>query len=371
MLIRLVLLTFLATTAMACNKNDPDPPANNNPPDTAAVELTSRVLTENLSYPWQLLWGPDDMIWMSERPGRISRVNPTTGEIMPLADIEEVVANGEGGLLGMVLFSNSSQQINLYVAYDYTKNDSYTGKVVRFDYNNGSLSNPLTIIDDLNAAGIHNGCRMIIFPADQKLYITTGDAANQSTPQDLSSRNGKILRVNLDGSIPADNPDPASPIWSFGHRNPQGLVAIDDIIFSSEHGPDTDDEINIIERGRNYGWPNVRGDCDAAEQTFCNENNVVEPVINWTPTIAVCGISYYNSDSIPQWKNSILMATLKHQRLMQLKLSEDHRSVEDTNDFFIEQYGRLRDVCVSPDGRVFICTSNGGNNDVIVEIRRK
>ena len=143
-------------------------------------------------------------------------------------------------------------------------------------------------------------------------------------------------------------------------------------MFSSEHGPDTDDEINIIEKGGNYGWPDVRGFCDEAdEKSFCNDHNVVEPVTSWTPTIAVCAINYYKSDSIPQWKNSLLMATLKDERLIQLKLSDDQRSITESHDFFTSQYGRIRDVCVAHDGRVFICTSNGDNKDVIVEVKKK
>jgi glucose/arabinose dehydrogenase len=369
MFIRIASLTLICLSTLACHKKkDPSPP---DPPDDP-VEITSIVLTEDLNFPWELLWGPDNMIWMSERGGRISRVDPTTGEVTPITTIDEVVSQGEGGLLGMALNMTSGMQITLYAAYDYMKNGNYTGKVVRYDYANGSLTNPVIIVDDIQAAGIHNGCRLLIFPGDQKLYITSGDASDQDNPQNLDSKNGKVLRINLDGSIPGDNPDPASAVWSYGHRNPQGLVFAGNVIISSEHGPDSDDEINIIEKGKNYGWPNVRGLCDEAdEQTFCNSNDVIEPIMKWTPTIAVSGIDYYERDSIPQWNNSILVATLKNQRMMQLKLSDDHKSVVDTEEFFVNQYGRLRDVCVAPDGRVFLCTSNGGNDDVIVEVKKK
>lgn len=373
MFIRSAVYGLLLISVFACRKNNNNNTPPPDPPDgDTTVELSSRVITENLQFPWQLLWGPDNMLWMSERGGRISRVDPETGDVMPVTTINEVVARGEGGLLGMVLQMNGSQQLQLWVAYDYEKGDAYTGKVVRYDYVNGALINPLTIIDDLAAAGIHNGCRLIIFPGDQKLYITTGDAADQNTPQDLNSRNGKILRLNTDGTIPADNPDPSSPVWSYGHRNPQGLVFVDDLIFSSEHGPESDDEINIIEKGGNYGWPDVRGLCNSSgELAFCETNDVVEPIMNWTPTIAVSGMAYYDKDSIAQWKNSLLVATLKNQRLMQLKLSGDHRSIVDTDEYLISQYGRLRDVCVASDGRVFVCTSNGNNEDVIVEVRKQ
>ena len=176
--------------------------------------------------------------------------------------------------------------------------------------------------------------------------------------------------MNLDGSIPADNPDPSSPVWSIGHRNAQGLVFVGDSLFSSEHGPDTDDEINIIRRGGNYGWPDVRGICGAGEEAFCNANNVVEPIMQWTPTIATCGLDYYNNDLIPQWKNSLLLSTLKDATLFQLRLNSTHSAIDSTAEFFENQFGRLRDLCVAPDGRVFISTSNG-TDDKIIEINRK
>jgi aldose sugar dehydrogenase len=368
MQLRLLICCVLLVAGTSCFK---DPPSSSNPPPPATpVEITSKVLTDGLQFPWEILWGPDNMIWMTERGGRISRVDPSSGTVLQIADLDEVVSTGEGGMLGMVLHPQFDQSPFVYVAYDYEKAGEYTGKVVRFTYNNGSLSSALTIVDDLDAARIHNGCRLVI-SKDNKLFITTGDASDQSHPQDLSSRNGKVLRVNLDGTIPAGNPFDGSAVWSWGHRNAQGLVFVNDSLFSSEHGPDTDDEVNIIHKGSNYGWPDVRGKCDASEQSFCNENNVVEPLINWTPTIAACGLDYYNNDLIPQWKNSLLLCTLKGSRLLQLKLNSGNTAIENSTEFFADQYGRLRDVCLSPDGRVFICTSNGANGDKIVEVGRE
>src|SRR5688572_7782027 len=201
MITRHVLYSIITFSLLSCIKEDSP---NDPPPDEIPVEITSKVLAGNLNYPWEILWGPDNMIWMTERQGRITRVDPATGSITPLATIDEVVSTGEGGLLGMVLYPAFTQPSNVYVAYNYTKSGTYTGKVVRYDYINGTLSNPFVIIDDLKASGIHNGCRLVI-SADEKLFITTGDASDQSTPQNFSSLNGKILRVNLDGSIPADN----------------------------------------------------------------------------------------------------------------------------------------------------------------------
>jgi aldose sugar dehydrogenase len=188
-------------------------------------------------------------------------------------------------LLGMVLHPDFTNQPFVYVVYNYSSG-GYKEKVVRFSFTGTALNSPFTIIDNIPAASIHNGSRLVITP-DLKLFITTGDAANTALSQNTSSLAGKILRLNLDGTVPADNPLPGNPVWSWGHRNPQGLVFANNILYSSEHGPNTDDEVNIIEKGRNYGWPNVAGFCNTtAEQTFCSANNVVEPQKAWTPTIA-------------------------------------------------------------------------------------
>jgi glucose/arabinose dehydrogenase len=360
------LILFIIFFAQ-CKKNN----NTNIPPDLPGpVVIKDTAILQGLNFPWEILWGPDNFIWMTERGGKISRVNPATGAVSMLHTITEVVSTGEGGLLGMVLHPNFSTNPHVFVAYNYNS-AGYKEKIVRFTYTGSALTNPVTILDNITAASIHNGCRLVITP-DLKLLITTGDAANTSLPQNTNSVNGKILRLNLDGTIPADNPVADNPYWSFGHRNPQGLVFANNILYSSEHGPSTDDEVNIIEKGRNYGWPDVHGFCDAAaEQVFCSANNVKEPIKIWTPTTAACGLEYYNHNLIPQWKNSLLMVALKDARLHQMKLDATFRSITETNEYFTGKYGRMRDLCISPDGKVYICTSNGGNNDRIIEISKK
>jgi len=336
-------------------------------PDSSGgtVTIKDSVLISGLNFPWEILWGPDNFIWMTERGGKISRLNPVTGALVPIATIPEVVSIGEGGMLGMVLHPDFPTNPSVFVVYDYNSGNGYTEKVVRYNYSGGALSSPVTLIDNIHANSIHNGSRLLIL--NNQLFITTGDAGDQSQPQNMSVVNGKILRINLDGSIPADNPVPGNPVWSFGHRNPQGLVYANGILYSAEHGQNTDDEINIIEKGRNYGWPNVTGPCDLSEeQSFCSANNVKESIKAWTPTIAPSGLDFYDKAMIPQWKNSLLLATLKNRRLIQLKLDEAHTSIIETHEFFTDKYGRMRDVCISPDGKVYICTSNGGDDKVIV-----
>ena len=340
---------------------------NDTPTVQTTGELKQKVIVENISYPWEILWGPDNFIWMTERGGRVSLVNPGTGAVSILYTIPDVEANGEGGLLGMALHPKFESNPFVYVVYDYNSSNGYKEKVVRFTYRNNTLSSPVILMDNINASSIHNGSRLLI--VGDKLFITTGDASNQPDAQNTGAKNGKILRINLDGTIPADNPIPNNPMWSWGHRNPQGLVMVGNQLFSSEHGPTSDDEINIIEKGRNYGWPTVKGFCDDNdEKEFCRANNVKEPLKVWTPTAALSGMDFYNKDYLPQWKNSLLVVALKNSRLYQLKLNAAQTAITETIEFFNDDYGRLRDVCISPDGKVYICTSNG--DDKIIEIRR-
>jgi glucose/arabinose dehydrogenase len=346
----------------------------------AQTDLQTKTIAANLDTPWEILWGPDNFIWFTERSGKVSRVNPATGEVFEIIQIADAREVGEGGLLGMVLDPDFSTNKYFYVAYNfYATGNSYREKIVRYTFNpvTGKADNPLILINSISGANNHNGCRLIISP-DKKLIFTTGDAQFTSSSQDIKSLNGKILRINLDGSVPNDNPLAGSLVWTWGHRNPQGLAYSPDgqILYSSEHGPNNDDEINIIQKGRNYGWPGVEGFCNTPNEiTFCNDSNVVEPIFAWTPTLAVAGIDFYNSDLIPEWKNSLLVTSLKASRITQLLLNESGTEVVKTSDFFTGTFGRLRDICISPDGKVFIAVSNRdgrGNpktdDDKIIEI---
>jgi aldose sugar dehydrogenase len=359
---------FFVGVFIACKKKESTPASNPPLTDDKWPTDSVRTVAQNLSLPWEILWGKDDNLWITERPGRIRQINPKTGEILFTHTITEVVSNGEGGLLGMVQHPDFLSNGYLYVVYNYNKAAVYTEKVVRFTFSNNTLTNPITLLDNIPAANIHNGSRLLI--TDNKLFITTGDAANTALAQNTSSLAGKILRINLDGSVPADNPIAGNPVWSWGHRNPQGMVLVNNIFYTSEHGPNIEDEVNIVEKGRNYGWPNVNGPCDGGELSFCTANNIRQPIFSsGSSTLAYCGLEYYNNARIPQWSNSLLLVTLKDQSLRQLKLSNDGLSVTSSATFFKNSFGRLRDACVSPAGRVYLCTGNG-SNDRIIEIQR-
>lgn len=324
---------------------------------STAVDTTT-VIT-GLDTPWEILWGPDNYIWFTERQGTVSRLNPENGQRNVILTIGDVFENGEGGLLGMALHPDFPDEPFVYLVYNYLSGDLIKERLVRLTWDGTTLINQETLINNISANSYHDGSRLIFGP-DAKLYMSTGDAGNTSNSQNMNSLSGKILRVNPDGSIPTDNPFSDSYIWALGLRNSQGLVfSPDGILYGSEHGPNSDDEMNLIERGRNYGWPNVAGFCDLpAENTFCTENNVREPLAAWTPTLAVAGIDYYNHPGIPEWQNNILMTSLKAGKLVSLKLSSDGLSIIEQFDWFVNNYGRLRDLCISPDGRVFLAVSN-------------
>jgi len=339
------------------------------------TEIDTNSIVTGLDTPWEILWGPDDHIWLTERNGRVSRVDPETGELVELISIPDVYESNESGLLGMVLHPDFTIHPYVYVVYTYQASGTWE-KLVRYTYSGGVLTSPLILLDGIQGASNHDGSRLVI-DKDLKLYMTTGDALNTSTSQDISSLNGKVLRLNLDGSVPEDNPIPGSYIWTWGHRNAQGLVISPlGIMYSSEHGPSNDDELNIRERGRNYGWPVVMGFCsDPSETQFCADSNVMEPIAAWTPTLAVAGTDFYQHSTIPEWQNSLLVSSLKASSLTALKLSPDGRSVIGEETHFQNWFGRLRDICISPDGRVFLAVSNRdgrgtirAGDDRIVEI---
>ncbi len=350
------------------------------PLPAGAQGLQTRDVATGLTVPWEIIWGPDNWIWYTERPGRVSRVNPETGEKKLLVTIPNVSGGSEDGLLGMALHPNFADSAYVYLVYTLVSS-GIRERLVRYEYDGSALVNPTILLDNIRGNGTHNGSRLVITP-DRKLMMTLGDAQIAEAPQSHMYLNGKIIRLNLDGSAPADNPYADDPplltnrIWTSGHRNPQGLVYANGILYSSEHGPGSDDEINIIEKGNNYGWPFVEGFCNTqAEKKFCEDSSVTEPIAAWTPTIAVAGIDYYDHPAIPQWRGSLLMATLAGRHLRILKLGSDKRSIVSQETMYNTTFGRLRDICIAPDGRVFICTSNrdgrgnpAQNDDRIIEI---
>lgn len=318
------------------------------------------VINSRLNVPWEMLWGPDNFIWFTEQDGMVSRMNPTNGQIDTVMLIPDFYRK-RLALASMVFHSDVKQHPFIFFNHLFLKDSVIYTRIVRYDYKKDDsvlLSNPLVLLEYPGHAG-HNGSRLVISP-DGKLMIATGDAFIEKNAQDTGSVSGKILRLNIDGTIPDDNPIPKNPFWSMGFRVPQGLVYSDaGDLYSAEHGDATDDEVNLITRGGNYGYPVVTGKCDSAnELKYCADRNILEPLKAWTPTIAPAGIDYYNHQKIAAWKNALLLTTLKDQSLRVLQLNDDGKKVVDEKIILSKRLGRLRDVCVSPAGDIYISTSN-------------
>ncbi|TPN88674.1 PQQ-dependent sugar dehydrogenase [Aquimarina algicola] len=373
----IIIVSFIlaSTTLFFCSDDDSNTNSNGEDGNETPVEAT-RTVIETLSVPWEIIWGPDNFLWVTERNGKISRINPDTGTQQELLTINAVTSIQESGLLGMVLHPDFETNPYLYAVYTYENGNQLLERLVRFTYTNDSLSDETILLDNIPANRIHNGSRIFI-SEDLKLFMSTGDAGNISLSQDMNSLAGKILRINLDGTIPSDNPFTNSYIYSLGHRNPQGLVLHPNgNIYSSEHGPDTDDEINIIASGKNYGWPNVKGIIDDIdEEVFAQKTEIIPPIFSWTPTIAPSDITYYDKDKIPEWSNKLLLTVLKDKRIIALTLNADGSQITNEEVFFDQQFGRIRDIAIARDGRVFIATNGESYGDTsnthrIIEINK-
>jgi glucose/arabinose dehydrogenase len=310
------------------------------------------VVAAGLEVPWALAFTPDGRLFFTERPGRIrvivdGRLRPEPVATLPAA------ATGEAGLMGLALDPAFSHNSYLYVMYTYRDQQGHLlNRVSRLREESNRAGEEEVLLDRIPGANIHDGGRLKFGP-DGKLYITTGDAANPQLAQERRSLAGKILRLNRDGSVPQDNPFPDSPVYSYGHRNPQGLAwqPGSGTLFSTEHGPIGNDEINIIEPGKNYGWPLV--------QARAGDARFVDPILAFSPAVAPSGATFYTGDALWEWAGNLFFATLRGRHLHRVVLGgEGQREVVRDERLFQGEYGRLRDVIQGPDGLLYFSTSN-------------
>jgi PQQ-dependent dehydrogenase (s-GDH family) len=407
----------------------------------AQSPFSFRVIKNGLSAPWEVRLGPDDQLWITERTGRrVIRVNPETGAVTPAISIDESYDPGESwheGVLGLALHPELLKNTGhdyVYVAYTYDVDPgpglSRRLKLRRYTYDQtkSTLSSPLDLMTNLPAHDDHGGGRLVFGP-DQKLYLTRGDnggnwlqnycspnlsqdlpTASQVSARDWSTYVGKILRINLDGSIPADNPainGVRSHIYTYGHRNPQGLqFGPNGLLYSSEHGPGTDDELNLIVAGSNYGWPHVAGYRDDRGYVYANwsqskgtacsalkfdeyqappsvprqresewKGTFVPPIRSFFTvpenydfqksggaTIAAGGLSIYSAaNGIPGWANSVLQTGMTMGRVYRVKLSQDGRTAVGESEELFRTANRYRDIEIGRDQRTFyLVTDNDG-----------
>lgn len=328
-------LIFIVLFLVGCSGNDNDATPEDNQDIPVNVGVSNNQIAENLHVPWAIT-KKETTFYISERHGSIVSINTETGDAirLPVQLQKKLYTGGEGGFLGLELIPNTN--LEAYAYHTYEEQGKVKNRVIRIEKQEDSWEEVDVLLEGIPGADIHNGGRIKIGP-DQKLYVTAGDAANPDSAQNINVLSGKILRMELDGSIPADNPFQDSYIYSYGHRNPQGFTWTEDgQLYATEHGQSAHDEINRIEPGRNYGWPVIQGD----EQ----QENMETPLYHtngntWAPS----GIAYDNG--------SLYIATLRGEALRKFDLQTNEATI------LIDGNGRIRDVLID-NGEIYFITNN-------------
>lgn len=365
----------------ACKTDQGQPPTIN-----YKIELLKDV---NAGVIWSLNFGPEGKLYFTDRDRsfvNLSALEISSGSLTTYTSSAAVRDEGEGGVLGLELDPNFALNKKVYICYSYWKDgdpsaeENARNRVSSFAISGSGLTNEVKLFDDMLGWWNHNGCRVLLSPDKKHLFITMGDAADAPSnvpgepdkSQKAQSKKllaGKIFRIKPDGSIPTDNPfynDPEVPgqakaMWTLGHRNPQGLAFDPSTgkLWSTEHGPDVKDELNLIRAGYNYGWP----DCMGTDP--CPAHPPYQPATKEyysNDTIAISDMTFYTADTFPAWKGSLFFVTLKTGRMYRLELSGESVAKEELIIGKLSDssgpYGRLRDVTVGPDGFIYFSTDD-------------
>ncbi len=352
-------IALLIALCVACSQ----PPAGRGAGEVAtSAQSNTRFKIEKvvggLEVPWSIVWAPDGRMIFTERPGRVRVVANGALNPKPLFVVPDVEETGESGLMSVALHPQFNTNRFLYLSYTYSSGGMRV-RVVRYREAPEGFVDRTVIIENLPAAQFHAGCR-IRFGPDGKLYVTTGDAGRRELAQRMDSLAGKTLRLNDDGTVPQDNPfvgqQTARPeIWSIGHRNAQGMdwQPSSNLMFQTEHGPSGfdggqgGDEVNIVEKGKNYGWPTIHH-----TQT---RSGLESPLLEYTPACAPASGTFYRGSAFSKFKGNFFFGCLRGEMLIRVAL--DGRRVLG-QEGIVNNYGRIRDVAEGPDGYLYFSTSN-------------
>lgn len=352
---------------IGCNAQEKQ---NNIPPIQDEVKkYTFETIASDIPIPWGIAWLPNGTMLVTEKSGVLYQIE--NGVKTEIKNVPKVYVRGQGGLLDIAVHPDYVQNGWIYITYASTEGEGDGGntKLIRAKLENGSL----TQIESLYKAGPnttkgqHFGSR-IVFDKEGFLYFSAGDRGNHFVnPQDITRDNGKIYRLNDDGSIPKDNPfvgqkDAKEAIYSYGHRNQQGMAIhpVTGDIWEQEHGPQGGDEINILKKGANYGWPVVTYGIDYDGTTISTQTvkpGIENPIYYWVPSIAPSGMAFVTSDRYPEWKGHLLVGSLKFQYLELVKLKGNEIIGRQK---IAADIGRLRDVAQGPDGHIYIAVEGKG-----------
>ncbi|WLW58876.1 PQQ-dependent sugar dehydrogenase [Achromobacter sp. PD1] len=345
-------------------------PASAQPgPEPASVPARVTAVVGGLNHPWAMAFLPEGGVLITERPGNLRLLRIPGGLSKPLAGVPKVAAQGQGGLLDVALSPDFARDRYVYLSYaeaDGSKSGTAVGR--------GKLSADGTALEDFRvlfrqqpklSSGLHYGSRLV-FDGKGYLYISLGENNQRPTAQDLDKLQGKVVRLKADGSVPPDNPfvgqAGARPeIWSYGHRNPQGMALNpwSGQLWENEHGPRGGDEINLVQRGKNYGWPLATHGINYSGQPIPEAKGAdlpgMEPPLYWWPkSPAISGMAFYSADRFPAWRNSVFIGALANQNLIRLTLDGDRVVAQEW--LLTDRKQRIRDVRQGPDGYVYVLT---------------
>jgi quinoprotein glucose dehydrogenase len=326
------------------------------------VDLQAVTVVDGLRVPWEMRFLPDGRLLITEREGRIVVADPASGQISEVGRID-VRAQGESGLMGLALDPAFPDPPYIYVSYTHDQGGEPQNRLSRFALSGSdgpalTLGSETILVDGIPAGSNHDGSR-VAFGPDGYLWMTTGDSGDGGLAQRMDSLAGKVLRMTAEGQVPPDNPFvnepyPFSLIYTLGHRNPQGLTfhPVSEGTFVTEHGPSDNDEINRLQAGGNYGWPDLRGKR--------GEPGFVDPLVTWTPTIAPAGALFYSGGRLGDLEGAFVFVTLKESDLRVLVPTDptDFTAAAEERILFDEEFGRLRAIAVGPDGYLYASTSN-------------
>lgn len=346
------------------NADHPLPTTNHSP----LLAVKAEKLYDSLKNPWAIAWLPDGRMLITERAGEILvfRNNKFTGE--KLSGLPAVKNKGQGGLMDLVIHPQYNKNGWLYITYSKPVGDKITTAMMRFKLKGNQVVEKQEIFEakPYVTADYHFGSR-IVFDDKGMLFLSVGERGTQPKVQELDNDHGKIHRLYDDGKIPQDNPfvktkGAHGSIWTYGHRNPQGMVFdfATHRLWAMEHGPKGGDELNLIEKGNNYGWPKTSYgiNYDGSILTkFKQMEGVTDPVHYWVPSIGPCGMTLVTSDKYPEWKNNLLVTSLAFQHIARVEMDGDKYVKEEK---LLNNTGRFRDVKQGPDGFLYAVTEGPG-----------
>jgi len=329
--------------------------------NASAANYRLDTVATGLNFPWSVDFLPSGDILITELSGSLRRLSSDGALGDPISNVPSVFRASQGGLFDVLVDPNFAENQRIFLSYAAGDTDTNGTVVVRARLEGNALSETQVIFTAVpdKYAPLHYGGRMAWLP-DGTLLLTTGDGFDfREQAQNLNTHFGKMIRMNPDGSAPADNPFPQHPlIFSYGHRNPQGLaIAQNGTIYEHEHGPRGGDEINVIKAGRNYGWPITTHGLDyngAYVSPFKEREGIESPAYVWVPSIAPSGLAIYENDAFPAWKNSLFVGALVNNDVRRLTLEDG--AVVGEEILFTELSQRIRDIRVSPDGLIYVIT---------------